>query len=114
MRAAGMSVRSDPIGNLIGRYEGIVDMTIVLGSHLDTVRDAGRYDGIPQTHGLLARAVEEVGYPIERMPSGADHDAAAVAKIASIAMLFVRCRGGIGHNSAQLIEPEDVAVGRSR
>jgi hypothetical protein len=44
------------------------------------------------------------------MPSGADHDAAAVAKIASIAMLFVRCRGGIGHNSAQLIEPKDVAV----
>ena len=46
MRAAGMSVRSDPIGNLIGRYEGTEDMTIVLGSHLDTVRDAGRYDGI--------------------------------------------------------------------
>jgi allantoate deiminase len=64
----------------------------------------------PKLTALLARAVEEVGYPIERMPSGADHDAAAVAKIASIAMLFVRCRGGIGHNSAQLIEPKDVAV----
>jgi len=42
----------------------------------------------PKLTALLARAVEEVGYPIERMPSGADHDAAAVAKIASIAMLF--------------------------
>jgi hypothetical protein len=46
MRAAGMSVRSDPIGNLIGRYERTEDMIFVLGSHLDTVRDAGRYDGI--------------------------------------------------------------------
>ena len=50
MRAAGMIVRRDNIGNLIGRYEagevGAADGgTFLLGSHLDTVRDAGRYDG---------------------------------------------------------------------
>lgn len=45
MREAGMSVRLDAIGNLIGRYEGTGEKTMVLGSHLDTVRDAGRYDG---------------------------------------------------------------------
>ena len=45
MPDAGMSVRSDPIGNVIDRYEGTEGKTIVLGSHLDTVRDAGRYDG---------------------------------------------------------------------
>lgn len=57
-----------------------------------------------------ARAVEEVGYPVERLPSGAGHDAAAVAEIAPIAMLLVRCRGGISHNTARSVEPEDVAV----
>ena len=46
MREAGMAVRQDAIGNLIGRYEGSGEKTLVLGSHLDTVRDAGRYDGI--------------------------------------------------------------------
>jgi allantoate deiminase len=46
MRAAGMAVRQDEIGNLIGLYEGAGDKTLVLGSHLDTVRDAGKYDGI--------------------------------------------------------------------
>lgn len=46
MREAGMSVREDAVNNLIGRYEGEGDKTLVLGSHLDTVRDAGRYDGI--------------------------------------------------------------------
>jgi allantoate deiminase len=46
MRTAGMSTRRDQIGNLIGRYEGLGDRTFILGSHLDTVRDAGRYDGI--------------------------------------------------------------------
>ena len=46
MRMAGMSTRRDEIGNLIGRYEGTGDKTLILGSHLDTVRDAGKYDGI--------------------------------------------------------------------
>jgi allantoate deiminase len=46
MRAAGMTTRRDEIGNLIGRFEGTGDRTLILGSHLDTVRDAGRYDGI--------------------------------------------------------------------
>ena len=47
MASAGMSVRRDAAGNLIGRYEGGDGgaATLMLGSHLDTVRDAGRYDG---------------------------------------------------------------------
>ena len=48
MREAGMSVRIDPIGNIIGLSPGErADAPIfVIGSHLDTVPDAGRYDGI--------------------------------------------------------------------
>src|SRR3954453_20820632 len=47
MRAAGMVVRQDAIGNLIGRYEAdqAGAKTLLLGSHLDSVIDAGRYDG---------------------------------------------------------------------
>lgn len=47
MIAAGMSVRLDPLGNLIGRYEGLQPNapSLLIGSHIDTVRDAGRYDG---------------------------------------------------------------------
>ena len=47
MRDAGMTVRKDNIGNLRGRYEGAAgaDSTLLLGSHLDSVPDAGRYDG---------------------------------------------------------------------
>ena len=41
-----MSVRVDPAGNLVGRYEGERDgPPLLIGSHLDSVRDAGRYDG---------------------------------------------------------------------
>jgi allantoate deiminase len=47
MRAAGMAVRQDNVGNLRGRCEGshAGGLTLLLGSHLDSVRDAGRYDG---------------------------------------------------------------------
>lgn len=47
MREAGMVARRDNIGNLRGRYDGVPvgGSTLLLGSHLDTVRDAGKYDG---------------------------------------------------------------------
>ncbi|CAH2602506.1 N-carbamoyl-L-amino acid hydrolase [Rhodovastum atsumiense] len=48
MRAAGMAVREDAAGNVVGRYEGRTPglPALLLGSHLDTVRDAGRFDGM--------------------------------------------------------------------
>src|SRR5215203_4139305 len=47
MKEAGLAVREDRVGNLIGRKDGPHPgaKTLVLGSHLDTVRDAGRFDG---------------------------------------------------------------------
>jgi allantoate deiminase len=45
MHEAGLEVREDAAGNLIGRREGDGPRALVLGSHLDTVLDAGRYDG---------------------------------------------------------------------
>ncbi len=47
MRSAGLRTHVDAVGNLIGRREGPRPglKTLLLGSHLDTVRDAGRFDG---------------------------------------------------------------------
>jgi allantoate deiminase len=47
MREAGMSAHLDAIGNVCGRYEGERPglPSLMLGSHYDTVRDAGRWDG---------------------------------------------------------------------
>src|SRR6266536_2669097 len=47
MRESGMTTREDAIGNLIGRFPGAHAnaKTLLLGSHLDTVRDAGKFDG---------------------------------------------------------------------
>jgi allantoate deiminase len=45
MREAGLTVREDAVGNLFGRVEGESPRTILTGSHIDTVRLGGRYDG---------------------------------------------------------------------
>ena len=48
MRAAGMEADFDALGNVVGRYAGTDAGApwILTGSHMDTVVDAGRYDGL--------------------------------------------------------------------
>jgi allantoate deiminase len=48
MREAGMTVHRDPLNNLIGRYEGTQPdaPALLIGSHLDSVAEGGKYDGI--------------------------------------------------------------------
>ena len=67
MRMAGMSTRRDQIGNLIGRYEGEGDGTLIFGSHLDTVRDAGKYDGVLGVMVAIA-CVQQLHDRGERLP----------------------------------------------
>ncbi len=46
MAEAGAAVTRDAVGNVFGRREGASPgPALVIGSHIDTVRDAGRYDG---------------------------------------------------------------------
>jgi len=58
MQQAGMTTWQDAVGNICGRYEAVQpgEQALLLGSHLDTVRNAGRYDGML---GVLA-AIEVV------------------------------------------------------
>lgn len=65
MEAAGLTVRIDPMGNLIGRREGADSAlaALAVGSHLDSVRNGGRFDGaMGVVCGLeLARMLREDG-----------------------------------------------------
>jgi allantoate deiminase len=64
MREAGLRTHVDAVGNLFGRLEGHGDLPAILsGSHLDTVRNAGKYDGALGIHAALAavRAIARTG-----------------------------------------------------
>lgn len=69
MQAAGMQVQIDAAANVVGRYEGSAPglPALLIGSHLDTVRDAGKYDGaLGVLTGISAvAALHEAG---ERLP----------------------------------------------
>ncbi len=58
----------------------------------------------------LARAVGKCGLPVHRLPSGAGHDAVVMAGVCPVAMLFVRCAGGISHHPAERVSAGDVSA----
>ena len=64
----------------------------------------------PKLSGLLARAAKTHQPRIIRLPSGAGHDAAILARIAPAAMLFIRCKGGISHHPDESASRTDVGV----
>ena len=58
----------------------------------------------------LEAAVADLGLDVHRLASGAGHDAVALASLTPVAMLFVRCAGGVSHHPAESVEAADVAV----
>jgi allantoate deiminase len=64
----------------------------------------------PRLAGLLERAITRRGLAPFRLASGAGHDGVMLSRLTGIAMLFVRCAGGISHNPAESVTPADVAV----
>ena len=72
MREAGLAVRVDPAGNLIGRTEGPPGSgqgpVLMMGSHTDTVQAGGRFDGVIGVLGAIevARCLREAGVSLTR------------------------------------------------
>jgi len=67
MHESGLHVYEDAAGNLIGRLDVGAAQTVACGSHLDTVRNAGKFDGaMGVVAGLLA--VAEIARRGKRLP----------------------------------------------
>lgn len=57
----------------------------------------------------LARVVRQVGgQDVVHLPSGATHDASAMADLCPISMLFLRCRDGVSHTPSEYVSPTDL------
>ncbi len=108
MRAAGMSVREDAVGNLIGRYEGTTPdaKAVLIGSHIDTVIDAGKYDG---TLGVLLglACVEELAVQGKRLQAAIEVIAFCDEEGLRYKLSFVGSRALAGVLSHEHLELED-------
>lgn len=59
----------------------------------------------------VQQAVDGLGYPQQSIVSGAGHDAILLARYCPTAMVFIPCVGGLSHNEAEDVLPEDVCQG---
>ncbi|VIO79933.1 N-carbamoyl-L-amino acid hydrolase [Bradyrhizobium ivorense] len=128
MREAGMAAHLDAIGNVCGRYEGERPglPCLMLGSHYDTVRDAGKWDGplgvitaiacvadLNRRGKRLPFAIEVVGFADEEGVRFASTllGSRAVAGTFDEAALTVRDRDGISMREALLqfgLDPDHI------
>jgi len=108
MREAGMAVRTDAVGNVIGRYEGASAgaKTLLVGSHFDSVRNGGKYDG---NLGILLgiACVDELNRRGERLPVAIEVVAFADEEGARFKTGFLSSRALVHGLDAQLLERRD-------
>ena len=64
----------------------------------------------PRIMRRLGKAIAAEGFEVRRLPSGAGHDAMAMADLTEIGMLFVRCKDGISHHPAESMTAADAGV----
>ena len=108
MRAAGMVTRVDAVGSVIGRYEADSSgaKTLLMGSHYDSVRNGGRYDGVL---GILVpiACVAELHERGQRLPYTIEVAAFADEEGARFQTSFLASRALIGRFDAALLERRD-------
>lgn len=106
MSAAGMSTRVDAAGNLIGRCGPAGGRRLLIGSHLDTVVDAGPYDGVL---GVLLgiAAVEAMAERLEDLPWAIEVIAFSEEEGVRYATPFLGSRALVGDFRPELLQLAD-------
>jgi len=110
LRAAEEPTRQAALADLQRRLDAVaaersVEMAV------ESVLDAPGVACTPALVERIARSIEAQGWRALRLPSGAGHDAAAMADLTDVGMIFVRCRGGISHHPAEAISEADAEAG---
>jgi allantoate deiminase len=110
LRAAEDSRRTSALGKIGALFESAASRRgVAIG--IDRVHEATSVPCDAKLSGIIAGAIERNGWRVHRLPSGAGHDAAAMADLAPVGMVFVRCEGGVSHNPAENITAADAEAG---
>ena len=110
MREAGLEVRVDTAGNLIGRRDGSEDLPVIMfGSHIDSVPGGGNYDGdvgviagIEVAQVLAARGIT-TRHPLE-VVSFTDEEGGLVGSVAMTTGLSERELEDVSHSGLTIRE----------
>jgi N-carbamoyl-L-amino-acid hydrolase len=65
----------------------------------------------PRFRALITESAKTLGLSTRQLPSGAGHDAQAMARLGPIGMIFVPSQGGISHSPKELSTANDITNG---
>ena len=102
--------RNRAVADIVRQIEAIAKRR-KLELRLDVTHENRTVPCAPWLKAQVAEAVAGEGYPVFELPSGAGHDGMAMVDIADVAMVFVRCRGGISHHPDEHVELADADAG---
>jgi allantoate deiminase len=77
--------------------------------HWTLVQETGSIACDPRLTQIMVSAAQVYEPAAPALASGAGHDAAALAAVCPVAMLFVRCKGGLSHHPAESMRAADAA-----
>jgi allantoate deiminase len=109
VRHAEDGVRQVAVAELEKRAAAIAAERKV-GLQWQQVHQSGAVTCDSKLSSVLNEAVKRHQQELVSLPSGAGHDAAAIAAITPATMLFVRCKGGISHHPDESAAVDDVRV----
>ena len=91
----------------------VADISVRRGIHssIAVMHDSAASPCAPWLMQQIDAAIAAQGITPQRLPSGAGHDAMAMAAIADVGMIFVRCAGGISHHPDESITVADAQAG---
>jgi allantoate deiminase len=110
IRAPTDAHRTMAVADIVRKIEGIAKRR-KLALQLDVTHENRSVPCAPWLKSQVADAISGEGYRVFELPSGAGHDGMAMIDIADVAMVFVRCRGGISHHPDEHVEVADADVG---
>ena len=109
VRHAEDGVRLQSCGRLLERAQDIAVQRNVSLTVLPMAENVAVHCSPALTESLAA-AIAQSGEEAISLTSGAGHDGVTMSALTEIAMLFIRCRGGISHSPSESVAVEDVAV----
>jgi len=110
IRAAEDSLRSQVVTQVVEHLHQVVGRRGV-ELQIEQVHAENSVNCDAEVAEHISSAIESQGCRVLKIASGAGHDAAAMASITPVGMIFVRCAGGISHNPAESIQLQDADVG---
>ena len=110
MRAPSDAHRKLAVADIVRRIENIARRR-KLKLQLDVTHENRTVPCAPWLKDQVSEAIAGEGFRVFELPSGAGHDGMAMIDIADVAMLFVRCRGGISHHPDEHVDLADVDAG---